>query len=340
MHSLIEAQKKLLPDLLQIMQKRYQILQTIRLMQPVGRRNLSNSLGMSERVLRGEVQLFKEQNLIDIRPSGMTLTKEGSDLLLALEEMIKDVLGLTFLESTLKEKLHLQEVIVVSGDSDQSPLVKKELGRACAMCIMNHLKDHETVAVAGGTTLATVAEMMVPLSHHQDILFVPARGGLGENVENQANTICAKMADRAHGKYRLLHVPDQLSKEAYESIIEEPSIKELLSIIRSAKMVVHGIGDAKTMAIRRKTPKEEIEKIEKRKAVGEAFGYYFNQDGEVVHKVQTVGIQLEDLKTIPNVIAVAGGSSKAKAIKAYMNQSLVTILVTDEGAANELLRDF
>ena len=45
------------------MQTRMQILQYIRLMQPIGRRNLSASLGMTERVLRSEVQVLKEQKL-------------------------------------------------------------------------------------------------------------------------------------------------------------------------------------------------------------------------------------------------------------------------------------
>lgn len=49
----------------------------------------------------------------------------------------------------------------------------------------------------------------------------------------------------------------------------------------------------------------------------EAFGYYFNRDGEVVHKVHSVGMQLDDLESIPHIIAVAGGSSKAGAIEAY-----------------------
>jgi central glycolytic genes regulator len=40
-----------------------------------------------------------------------------------------------------------------------------------------------------------------------------------------------------------------------------------------------------------------------------------------------------------NVMAVAGGTSKAKAIKAYLKQSLDSVLITDEGAANELIRD-
>ncbi|MCM3410363.1 sugar-binding transcriptional regulator [Metabacillus litoralis] len=339
MNSLIEVQRKLLPDLLTVMQKRYQILQYIRLMQPIGRRSLSTSLGLSERILRNEVQFLKDQNLIEIHTSGMTLTNDGTSLLINLEEMMKDVLGLSSLENTLKEKFQLNRVIVVSGDSDQSPWVKKEMGRACVTCIKERLKGKNIVAVTGGTTLASVAEMMTPDSKNREMLFVPARGGLGETVENQANTICAKMAERASGNYRLLHVPDQLSKEAYQSIIEEPTIKELLAILKSSSMVIHGIGDAKTMAERRKTPEKDFLKIEQGNAVAEAFGYYFDQEGEIVHKVQTVGIQLDDIDEVPNVIAVAGGASKAKAIKAYMKQGLDSVLITDEGAANELIRD-
>ena len=139
MKSLIEAQKKLLPDLLQVMQKRYQILQYIRLMQPIGRRSLSTSLGLSERILRNEVQFLKDQNLIDIHTSGMTLTDEGSSSLKLLEEMMKDVLGLSSLENKLKEKFNLNRVIVVSGNSDESPWVKKEMGRACVTCIKEQL---------------------------------------------------------------------------------------------------------------------------------------------------------------------------------------------------------
>jgi central glycolytic genes regulator len=339
MQSLIDAQKKLLPDLIEVMQKRYRILQYIRLMQPIGRRVLSNSLGMSERVLRSEVQFLKEQNLLTMSSAGKTVTSEGNELLHVLEDVMKEVLGLKDLERKLKHILHIEDVMIVAGDSDLSPWVKKEMGRACVACMKERLTNNSIVAVTGGTTLAAVAEMMTPDSKQSDILFVPARGGLGENVENQANTICAKMAEKATGNYRLLHVPDYLSNEAYQSIIEEPAIKEVLQLIKSSSMVVHGIGDAITMAERRKTTKEDMEKIKKAHAVAEAFGYYFNQEGEVVHKVQTIGIQLEDVKHVKHVIAVAGGASKAKAIKAYMKQAPHSILITDEGAARALIRE-
>ena len=80
----------------------------------------------------------------------------------------------------------------------------------------------------------------------------------------------------------------------YESMIKEPEIHEVLHLIKSANMVLHGIGDAMTMARRRKTALKLLT-IATDEAVGEAFGYYFNEAGEVVHKVQTIGLQLDDL---------------------------------------------
>lgn len=109
MRSWIQNTKKLLPDLLPVMQTRMQILQYIRLMQPIGRRNLSASLGMTERVLRSEVQVLKEQNLVHVASSGMTLTEEGTALVLALEDFMKEISGLKVLEKQLKETLDLMK---------------------------------------------------------------------------------------------------------------------------------------------------------------------------------------------------------------------------------------
>jgi central glycolytic genes regulator len=94
-----------------------------------------------------------------------------------------------------------------------------------------------------------------------------------------------------------------------------------------------------TMAKRRRSSTEVLDKLSESNAVGEAFGYYFNEAGEVVHKVHTIGLQLEDLQNAEHVIAVAGGQSKGKAIGAYLKQAPAsTILITDEGAAKELLK--
>nr|WP_295974710.1 sugar-binding domain-containing protein [uncultured Bacillus sp.] len=339
MKSVIKIQRKLLPDLLAVMQNRYQILQYIGAMEPVGRRSLAIQLGSTERVLRSEVDFLKKQNLLYSTSSGMSLTEEGKSLLMELHFFMREIAGIDQMEASLQRWLGIKQVIIVSGNSDEQLWVKNEMGKACVACITDSLQGENTIAVTGGSTMAAVADMMTPFSGHHEILFVPARGGIGEDVKNQANTICSKMAERTRAKHRVLYVPDQVSSDLYQSIMKDPEILEVLSLIKSPSMVVHGIGDAITMAQRRKTCQEVIEKLEASHAVGEAFGYYFNEHGEVIHKVQTIGLQLEDLKNAREIIAVAGGSTKAQAIQAYLKQApKSTILITDEGAAKELLQ--
>ncbi|MBA9026809.1 sugar-binding transcriptional regulator [Peribacillus huizhouensis] len=339
MYPLLDIQKKVLPDLLAIMQKRYDILRYIKFMQPVGRRSLANSLDLTERTLRSEVDFLKDQNLIEVFSSGMRLSTEGVEILEQLEGVMREISGLDKMEQKLKQLLNVNEVIIVAGNSDQSSWVKSELGKAGAARMKKEWKAKNIIAVTGGSTMAEVAKMLTPDSNGKDILFVPARGGLGEEIQNQANVIVAKMAEKTNAAYKVLYLLDQVSDEAYQSFMKEPMIKDVISLIKSATIVLHGIGDAMVMSERRKTPSEIIKTLEQKEAVGEAFGYYFDEDGEVVHKVQTIGIQLEDLDQAKRVIAVAGGESKAKAIRAYMKRApQTTVLITDEAAAQQLIK--
>ncbi len=306
-------------------------------MQPIGRRSLSSSLNISERVLRSEVTFLKEQGLVHIASAGMYVTDEGETLFEELELVMKELLGLQELEAKLEQQLGVKEVLIVPGNSDEFSWVKKELGRACIAKMKEALKPRDVVAVMGGTTLAAVAEMMMPDSRMANVTFVPARGGLGEKVENQANTISATMAGKAGAQYKLLHVPDQLSEEAYASLIAEPGVRTILESIKSACMVIHGIGEASTMALRRGSDRDFLEKIERENAVAEAFGYYFDKTGHVIHKQRTIGLQLDELGEEKLVISVAGGASKAEAISAYMKYRPSDVLITDEGAAKRLL---
>ena len=67
-------------------------------------------------------------------------------------------------------------------------------------------------------------------------------------------------------------------------------------------------------------------------------GCYCSLDGHVVHEASNAGISLKDIKKHQHVIAVAGGTSKAEAILAVMRACRTGILVTDEGAAEQILK--
>lgn len=338
MHSLIDLQTVVCPDLLKAMQKRYRILHMIHLLEPIGRRSLAEQINLKERVVRNELDFLTQQGLLSVSQKGVFLTNNGYEIMHALTPYIEKLNRFDVLEDQLKQILNLEHVIITPGDSDKQEWVKYDLGRRAVEFLQARLQPNETVAVTGGTSMAAVAEMMQPSTQGTNCFFVPARGGLGEQVENQANTICAEMAKKANGDYRLLYVPDPLSEETYQSIIQEPGVKEVLHMIKQADVVMHGIGDAITMAERRKTSNDVLERLKAGKAVSEAFGYYFDRTGQVVYKVRTVGMQLEDLSKIKTVIAIAGGKSKAKAIDSYFQQGKSNVLITDEGAANMLIK--
>jgi central glycolytic genes regulator len=84
MREILDIQVKLLPDLVEVMQKRYTILNLIMISRVVGRRTLAAAMNMTERVLRGEIEFLKAQGLLEIESLGMRVTDSGLQL---LEEM-------------------------------------------------------------------------------------------------------------------------------------------------------------------------------------------------------------------------------------------------------------
>lgn len=341
MREILEMQRQLLPDLMEILKKRYTILHQIMLSDVIGRRTLAVSLNMTERVLRAETDLLKAQGLIEIENIGMRISDSGRKLLEGLEPVVKEIFGLANLEEKIRNAYGLRKVVVVAGDSEASPLVKRELGKAGAKALLHAMQGDDVVAVTGGTTLAEVAEQLTPPANIslKQSWFVPARGGLGESLEIQANTIASGMAKRVGAGYRLLHVPDLLGKDAYDSLVHDPNIHDIVDMIRQARIIVHGIGDAMQMARRRKLEQPVIEELQRDGALAESFGYYFNKDGVVVHKMLTLGLRLEDIMKADTVVGIAGGKDKAKAIHAVLKFGQEDILVVDEVAAVEIVSE-
>ncbi len=75
-------------------------------------------------------------------------------------------------------------------------------------------------------------------------------------------------------------------------------------------------------------------------AVGDALGVVIDAEGQPIdHPIneRVIGIGLEDLAAIPNVILAAGGPSKVAIVRAVLKRQVVNTLVTDEVTARALL---
>lgn len=338
MDPLTEAKKKLMPEMTDLLKKRYQILQTIQVEEPIGRRTLSELAGVTERDIRKETDLLRSQQLIEARTAGMVVSPQGLEVLEALKEFMREMSGLSNMENQLKAILGISQVLILPQNSDDIPAVKTNIGKEAARLLEAKFPLHKKIAVTGGSTMAAISKEISSEKRDRSLQFIAARGGLGEDVLHQANTIASLFAEKAGGAVKTLYLPDHLSEEAYEMMMREPVIKEMMDLYDETDVVVHGIGNADEIALHRKSAPEEVEMIRSGGAVSEAFGYYFDNEGNVVYRIRTAGIQMEQVQKARAILAVAGGRSKAKAILSYFNIApKQTVLVTDEGAARKII---
>lgn len=342
MERIFQLQKRIVPEMPNLLMKRYELLRAIKQSQPVGRKNLMSLLNKTERILRSEVGDLKELGLLVFTTSGMYLSKDGEEILEQLSDFVSVITGVTKLQDELKEKFSLEDVIVVYGDVDKSPLTKTDLCIAASKKIQGILKGNDIVSVAGGTTLQKVAQLMpdnVEVNYPKNLMFIPSRGGLGTKPSLQATTICELMAKKTSGINRPLYLPEQLSKESVDSLMLDPNIVQMLELMKSANVVIHSVGEALDMATNRESSVEVLEKLKNEKAVGETLGCYFDRNGKVVHRLQTIGIQFEDIDSNKKVVTIAGGSSKGEAVSAFLKVSKIKpILIIDEAVAINILK--
>lgn len=333
LQELLLLQKKIIPELVEVLERRYTILRAIYYNQPVGRRVLANKLGFGERIIRTETTFLKEQNLIAINSPGMSVTQEGEELVNKLKGLIHEVKGLSNTEEIIKSYLGLKEVIIVPGNVEKNPSVLKVLGKAAAIYLESIIKDNYIIALTGGNTIKEFIDAFPKINNVSNTLIVPARGGMRGKVDTQSSTLAESLAEKLNGSYKLLHIPEKISSELQCNLLKEREIKEVVDNIRKANILIYGIGDAMVMAQKRDMSEEKVKRLKEIGAVGEAFGCYFDKDSNVVSENTTIGINMKDAKKINTHIAVAAGENKVEAIIATMMNNENAVLITDESAA-------
>nr|WP_300006354.1 sugar-binding domain-containing protein [Tissierella sp.] len=334
----IELIKRIVPEISEIIQKRHMILKFIAYNQPIGRRTLASKLSLKERNVRDEVEILRSQNLLKVDNAGMNITDEGRSCLDGLDKINIYLKGIPKLEAELKDLLDIREVIIIPGNSLDNDILTKEMGNITFKRLKKGLKPGDVIGITGGSTMANVAEESLWDKKDRDVIVIPARGGLGKDLNTQSNSIAAKLSEGLGGTYRLLYIPDNLEKEALEYILKNEEVNESINLIENMDTLVFGIGRADTMARRRNLSQEKIDSLLDGGSVAEAFGHFFNIDGKEIWEYKTIGLSLKRFKEIENLIGVAGGEEKAEAIIAISSLNSNMVLVTDESCAKRILK--
>lgn len=337
MDDFLKLQEVIVPEADILINRRYNILKEVLLDEPIGRRSLAARLELGERTVRRELDFFKSMDLVDINPNGVYIKLAGIKILNALRDHASPFKKFYPIKEFLIENTKYQEIIIVPGDIDKSEELKKNLGLETAIYFMSKLEKNDIITMTGGTTIKELVDY-IPNIEYKDLMIVPARGSLSKNIDIQSNSLVANLSKKLNAQYKLLNIPENLSDETLKVLLKEKEINRVIETVKKASILILGIGRADMMGRRRGLSEEEIEDMLKRGALGEAFGSYFDKEGKIIKRTNSVGIDLTDFKNIRKTIAIAGGSSKAEAILAMGPVNKHSVLITDEGAAMEMIK--
>ena len=137
---------------------------------------------------------------------------------------MEDWSGRASIAKKLTEFLGIRSVKVVAGNCDID------------MALLEKLTWHggsETIYLLK-LAMAKLSPSLVEVQLHRfhfisknlaiptDLLFIAARGGVGEDIGLQANVIAASFAEACGGTYSTFYYPESLSEEAHKAFRKEP----------------------------------------------------------------------------------------------------------------------
>lgn len=251
----------------------------------------------------------------------------------------------SLLEKELKERFTLKDVRVLRSFERNVDDVISGMGQLAASYLAEVIGDGMILGVSYGRSVASVVQRVSP-KNLSDLVVLQVIGALGSGNPLQDGPDLARQLANAYGAtYRYLHAPLLVeSAEMRARLSQEPLVKDLLQTAKKADVVLMGVSpltaDTAGLIFADYLSKADLKRLGASGAVGHMCAQFFGADGELIdtpfnERALTIG--LETLRTVREVLTVAGGLEKAKAILGALRGGYIDVLVTDDAAAREVL---
>jgi deoxyribonucleoside regulator len=245
------------------------------------------------------------------------------------------------LENELISRLGLKTAIVIKSMEDlPASKVREITAHFAAPLIESLIPPGSVMALSGGLSLQNIIHQLPITSHAPTV--VQAVGQMGSNINLwDAQELGRSVAEKWHGKFLLLNAPVYLpNKTAYEAMLKLEQIQHLKQKTKEIAVALVEIRAARQSLFVDSLGKVERDQLEQAHAVGEICGRYYDNHGnecETSLKSQSLSIEFETLRQIPQTIGVVTGQDDAIAALAAIRGSLVKSLITDESTARTML---
>jgi DNA-binding transcriptional regulator LsrR (DeoR family) len=248
------------------------------------------------------------------------------------------------LEQELVSRFGIQRAIISVDHKDQDSQ-RELLAGLVASYLDRVLTDGSLVAVGMGRNVSAVSHHAVSTTQRA-CSFVCAIGGSYRGGEAMnADHISRRLAARFGGDSETLYAPALVNdKQVLDALLTNDTVRQSLSKAQRADIALVGIGDiledSNMVRMGWFTP-EEIAAAKQLGAVGDIMGYDFidihGRPTTTLLRGRVIGLTLDDLKRIPNVIAMASEPTKVTGILGALRTGAIDTLATTQSIAQSVL---
>jgi DNA-binding transcriptional regulator LsrR (DeoR family) len=246
------------------------------------------------------------------------------------------------LSSEVAARYGLRDALVVRTMDGPADFKREQLGRACAQLLSESLEAHDVLGISWGRTLHSMVGHLSRLPACTVVQIVGSVPTLELDVNSME--VVRRVADCAGGPVYPLPVPLLVdSPEMAAALRSDPHVHKTIAMFDQLTKAVVGIGTwtASGSTVRSALPEELAAALDAAGAVADVCANVLDASGREIQAGglpgRLIAITPDQLRAVPDVVAVAGGARKAPAILAALRSGLVHQLITDEEAARLLL---
>lgn len=231
-------------------------------------------------------------------------------------------------------------IAAVAGDDAHTDTLRL-LGSAAARVLAGRISREDVLGITWGSTLEQVVEAVAELAPADVVQLV---GGVSSSeLDVNGVELVRRLATVSRGRAFPLHAPFIVGSVAMaEQLRNDPSLAPTMERFDRVTVALIGIGawTSGESSLYREFDDVSRDALVESGAVADVGSCVLDGQGAVIEASaleRTIAIRADQLRTVGEVIAVAGGPGKVDAIRATLRSGLVHTLVTDSTTAAALL---
>ncbi|MCU1636768.1 MAG: transcriptional regulator, DeoR family protein [Cryobacterium sp.] len=235
----------------------------------------------------------------------------------------------------------IRRAIVVRAIPQAPDATAGLIGDAAAQYLSGVLSANDILGISWGFSLTSVVDAIRSLAPADVVQMV---GGVRTaEMDVSGVELVRRLSRKTGGRAFPLHAPLLVRTASMaEELRREPSLAESIDRFDRLSVALVGIGSWQPpqSSLYGEFTEQERSELIAQGAIADMCTFVFDGDGNTLDSSalsRAVGITVQEIRRVPEVIAVAGGQQKTAAIDAVLRSGLISTLVTDSQTALALI---